>query len=71
MALTAEKLGAMYNVTRKDADAFALRSQTLWKKGVFSVADLTLFLLSCEVSIICSIHTAELVLEFMRNDSLC
>ncbi|VDD93350.1 unnamed protein product [Enterobius vermicularis] len=33
MALTAEKLGAMYNVTRKDADAFALRSQTLWKKA--------------------------------------
>ncbi|PIO64071.1 acetyl-CoA C-acetyltransferase [Teladorsagia circumcincta] len=33
MAQTAEKLGAEYKVTRNDADAFALRSQQLWKKA--------------------------------------
>ncbi|CAI5444631.1 unnamed protein product [Caenorhabditis angaria] len=33
MGQTAEKLGAQYKVTRKDADDFALRSQTLWKKA--------------------------------------
>uniref|UniRef100_A0A8R1HYC2 Uncharacterized protein n=1 Tax=Caenorhabditis japonica TaxID=281687 RepID=A0A8R1HYC2_CAEJA len=33
MGLTAEKLGAQYKVTRLEADEFALRSQTLWKKA--------------------------------------
>ncbi|CAI4222290.1 unnamed protein product [Auanema sp. JU1783] len=33
MGQTAEKLGAQYKVTRADADEFALRSQTLWKKS--------------------------------------
>ncbi|CAJ0953216.1 unnamed protein product, partial [Mesorhabditis belari] len=33
MGMTAEKLGAQYKVTRDEADAFALRSQTLWKKS--------------------------------------
>lgn len=33
MGETAEKLGAQYKVTRKDADEFAFRSQTLWKKA--------------------------------------
>uniref|UniRef100_A0A0N5AEA6 Thiolase_N domain-containing protein n=1 Tax=Syphacia muris TaxID=451379 RepID=A0A0N5AEA6_9BILA len=28
-----KKLGAMYNITPEQADNFALRSQTLWKKG--------------------------------------
>ncbi|ETN79640.1 acetyl-CoA C-acetyltransferase [Necator americanus] len=33
MGQTAEKLGAQYKVSRKDADEFALRSQQLWKKA--------------------------------------
>lgn len=33
MALTAEKLGAQFKVTREEVDDFSLRSQTLWKKG--------------------------------------
>lgn len=33
MGQTAEKLGAQYKVTRAEADEFALRSQTLWKKA--------------------------------------
>ncbi|VDP02368.1 unnamed protein product [Heligmosomoides polygyrus] len=33
MGQTAEKLGAQYKVSRADADAFALRSQQLWKKA--------------------------------------
>ncbi len=33
MGLTAEKLGAQFKLTRKEVDEFALRSQTLWKKG--------------------------------------
>ncbi|VDO93164.1 unnamed protein product, partial [Haemonchus placei] len=33
MGQTAEKLGAQYKVSRSDADAFALRSQQLWKKA--------------------------------------
>ncbi|KAJ8962627.1 hypothetical protein NQ318_001020 [Aromia moschata] len=31
MALTAEKLGEQYSVTRDEVDAFSLRSQQLWK----------------------------------------
>ncbi|KAK2578693.1 hypothetical protein KPH14_011661 [Odynerus spinipes] len=31
MGLTAEKLGAKYNLTREEVDQFALRSQQLWK----------------------------------------
>lgn len=34
MALTAEKLGEQYGVTRDEVDAFSLRSQQLWKKGM-------------------------------------
>lgn len=33
MALTAEKLGEQFNVTREEVDNFALRSQRLWKAG--------------------------------------
>lgn len=33
MGLTAEKLGAMFKVTRQEVDEFSLRSQVLWKKG--------------------------------------
>ena len=33
MALTAEKLGAQYKLTRDEVDEFALRSQKLWKAG--------------------------------------
>lgn len=33
MGLTAEKLGAQFKVTRAEVDEFAIRSQTLWKKG--------------------------------------
>ena len=33
MGLTAEKLGAQYGVTRAEADALALASQTNWAKG--------------------------------------
>lgn len=37
MGLTAEKLGAKYQIKREDVDNFALRSQQLWKKGVQTV----------------------------------
>ncbi|XP_066157043.1 3-ketoacyl-CoA thiolase, mitochondrial [Euwallacea fornicatus] len=33
MGLTAEKLGAQYNITRDEVDQYALRSQTLWKEA--------------------------------------
>ncbi|XP_076257930.1 yippee interacting protein 2 [Rhynchophorus ferrugineus] len=33
MGLTAEKLGAQYNLTRDEVDEFALRSQKLWKEA--------------------------------------
>ncbi|KAF5272407.1 hypothetical protein FQA39_LY07875 [Lamprigera yunnana] len=33
MALTAEKLGAKFNITRDEVDEFSLRSQMLWKKA--------------------------------------
>nr|AEE61650.1 unknown [Dendroctonus ponderosae] len=33
MALTAEKLGAQYNITKDQVDEFALRSQRLWKEA--------------------------------------
>jgi len=33
MALTAEKLGAEYKITRENVDKFSLRSQQLWGKG--------------------------------------
>lgn len=35
MALTAEKLGAQYNLTREEADQFALRSQKNWLAGKY------------------------------------
>lgn len=33
MALTAEKLGEQFSVTREECDKFAYRSQQQWKKG--------------------------------------
>lgn len=33
MALTAEKLGAEYKITRENVDKFSLRSQQLWDKA--------------------------------------
>lgn len=33
MGITAEKLGAQYNLNRQEVDEFALRSQQLWKAG--------------------------------------
>ncbi|KAG7178020.1 3-ketoacyl-CoA thiolase-like [Homarus americanus] len=33
MGVTAENLAAKYNITREDADAFALKSQLNWKNG--------------------------------------
>ena len=33
MALTAEKLGAQFKLTKEEVDAFALRSQQTWKNG--------------------------------------
>ena len=40
MGMTAEKLGAKYNITRQQCDEYGLRSQTLWQKanadGVFA-----------------------------------
>lgn len=35
MGLTAEKLGAQYKLTKDEVDQFALRSQQLWKAGVY------------------------------------
>lgn len=37
MALTAEKLGSQYKITRDETDQFALRSQQLWKNGNFTI----------------------------------
>ena len=37
MALTAEKLGDKYGITREDCDKFALTSQQRWQEGVFMV----------------------------------
>ncbi|TKR77871.1 hypothetical protein L596_018770 [Steinernema carpocapsae] len=48
MGMTAEKLGAQFKITREEADKFAIRSQTLWKKandaGIFKteIATITL-----------------------------
>ncbi|XP_065205028.1 3-ketoacyl-CoA thiolase, mitochondrial-like [Planococcus citri] len=36
MALTAEKLGAQFSISREEVDKFALRSQQLWKKAADS-----------------------------------
>lgn len=33
MGLTAEKLAEQYKLSRNEVDEYALRSQTLWKKG--------------------------------------
>lgn len=33
MALTAEKLGEQYGITREEVDKFAFKSQQLWKQG--------------------------------------
>lgn len=41
MALTAEKLGAQFNITREEVDNFSLRSQTLWKKGKHCIINYT------------------------------
>jgi acetyl-CoA acyltransferase 2 len=34
MGITAENLAEKYSIPREEVDQFALRSQTLWKKGV-------------------------------------
>lgn len=34
MGMTAEKLGAKFNLTREEVDKFALRSQHSWKAGI-------------------------------------
>ena len=34
MALTAEKLGEKYGLTREDCDKFAMTSQERWQEGV-------------------------------------
>lgn len=36
MALTAEKLGEKFGITREAVDKYALRSQSSWKKGTAS-----------------------------------
>ncbi|MFH4984862.1 hypothetical protein AB6A40_011571, partial [Gnathostoma spinigerum] len=56
MGMTAEKLGAQYKITREEADAFAVRSQTLWRKG----DHLTYFILFCEPSVVISVETKSL-----------
>lgn len=35
MALTAEKLGAQNGITRDAVDEYSLRSQQLWKEGMY------------------------------------
>ena len=39
MGVTAENLAEKYQISREDCDAFALRSQQRWKKGL-SLRDL-------------------------------
>lgn len=36
MAMTAENLAEKYKIPRAEVDEYALRSQRLWKKGIFS-----------------------------------
>jgi acetyl-CoA acyltransferase 2 len=38
MGITAENLAEKYSILREEVDQFALRSQTLWKKGTTSVS---------------------------------
>lgn len=38
MGLTAENLAEKYSIPREEVDQFALRSQTLWKKGTMHVS---------------------------------
>jgi acetyl-CoA acyltransferase 2 len=38
MGVTAENLATKYNIPREEVDQFALRSQTLWKKGTARVS---------------------------------
>jgi Acetyl-CoA acetyltransferase len=38
MGLTAENLAEKYSILREEVDQFALRSQTLWKKGTMHVS---------------------------------
>jgi hypothetical protein len=41
MGVTAENLAEKYKIPREEVDQFALRSQTLWKKGTTHVSWLT------------------------------
>ncbi len=36
MAITAENLAEQYGISRAQCDEYALRSQTLWKKGMLT-----------------------------------
>ena len=38
MGVTAENLATKYKIPREEVDQFALRSQTLWKKGTLHVS---------------------------------
>jgi acetyl-CoA acyltransferase 2 len=38
MGVTAENLAEKYSIPREEVDQFALRSQTLWKKGITLVS---------------------------------
>lgn len=38
MGVTAENLAETYSIPREEVDRFALRSQTLWKKGTTPVS---------------------------------
>lgn len=36
MGVTAENLAKQYNISRQEADEFALRSQSRWGEGLFN-----------------------------------
>jgi acetyl-CoA acyltransferase 2 len=52
MGMTAENLATKYNIPREEVDQFALRSQTLWKKGTVLVSRLAGLWFSYSVSML-------------------
>jgi acetyl-CoA acetyltransferase len=52
MGVTAENLATKYSIPREEVDQFALRSQTLWKKGTVHVCWLADFWFSNNISML-------------------
>ena len=52
MGVTAENLAEKYNITRQDADEFAIGSQQKWKAGKGRVQDVCVPLDLCDIIIV-------------------